>query len=632
MKLKKIVSTLLLVMLLVTSIPVKAEAATYTSKYIGNNIGLGSHFMGGMANAYVMRSGGYYDSAFITKNGTIFERMPNGMHFYDIKVDGSYYINFTSWDTTDGRDYVKYGNIKNGTGPVLLTNNARNPWVTNNGEFDEPVGNEYTLMQHDEGYPFPNYLYNDKGQRVLDIPIDGLIDRGNLWLEAVYNDGYDSIFVNRETWETAEAPSGRYDNAGGIGAKVLKKGTEYNNMDTQYGIYDENGKLVFKCEGYINDLNDFVWEDGYCIVASVDKYDRTVYGIIDTKGKEVIPVTYARIALPENGIIRAAKYGEGGTYFQNDFEWGMMDMDENEIVPFKYGYIGPFKNGIAPYRDLYSRMDGGYIDMEGNEIVSGCYYHTDINMLGEDNVYVDNGSDLPYYDYAHGNNKYCLKDKNGNVLTKRLYSYISPFYEGLAMVYIDTDRILNNQYIYDIGFIDVNGKEVIPCGDFNGPFPRGDGDMKHLVFVEGTTILSKGNASYLVYNPLVTNGISVPKNKATVMVDGELVAVDAYNVNGNNYFKLRDIAMMLDGSEKQFNVVWNQSKKSVEIATGEGYVPVGGELVSDGKARNTAKISTPLVYCDGSLINEYTEYSYLPTECLKAYNIDGNNYFKLRDL
>lgn len=107
---------------------------------------------------------------------------------------------------------------------------------------------------------------------------------------------------------------------------------------------------------------------------------------------------------------------------------------------------------------------------------------------------------------------------------------------------------------------------------------------------------------------------------AKVLVNGKRVSFDAYEINNNNYFKLRDIAKVLSGSEKQFEVSWDGTAKSIAITPNKAYTSVGGEL-SAGKAKQqTAKLSTDTVYINGSAAS------------LTAYNIADNNYFKLRDL
>jgi len=105
-----------------------------------------------------------------------------------------------------------------------------------------------------------------------------------------------------------------------------------------------------------------------------------------------------------------------------------------------------------------------------------------------------------------------------------------------------------------------------------------------------------------------------------VLVNGAATNFDAYNINGNNYFKLRDVAKVVSGSEKQFEVTWDASKNAINLVSGKPYTVVGGELsTGDGKAKS-AVTSSSVIYKDGAEIS------------LAAYNINGNNYFKLRDL
>lgn len=115
--------------------------------------------------------------------------------------------------------------------------------------------------------------------------------------------------------------------------------------------------------------------------------------------------------------------------------------------------------------------------------------------------------------------------------------------------------------------------------------------------------------------------VTAAPTKATVLVNGKSVAFEAYNINGNNYFKLRDIAMALSGSGKQFGVGWDAEKNAINLISSSVYAPVGGELtVSGATASVTAKRTTSNVYLDGKQIN------------LTAYHIEGYNYIKLRDI
>lgn len=107
---------------------------------------------------------------------------------------------------------------------------------------------------------------------------------------------------------------------------------------------------------------------------------------------------------------------------------------------------------------------------------------------------------------------------------------------------------------------------------------------------------------------------------STVLVDGVQVAFDAYNIADNNYFKLRDVAAVVSGTGKQFEVDWDGDLNAINLVSGSGYTTVGGELVQgDGSAKDFVAC-TSTIYLNGEAV------------ALTAYTINGNNYFKLRDL
>ncbi|MDD6484628.1 MAG: leucine-rich repeat protein [Clostridiales bacterium] len=99
-----------------------------------------------------------------------------------------------------------------------------------------------------------------------------------------------------------------------------------------------------------------------------------------------------------------------------------------------------------------------------------------------------------------------------------------------------------------------------------------------------------------------------------IIVNGEEVKCEAYNVMGNNYFKLRDVAMLLSGTEVQFDVTWDDETKTVSILIDTPYTPVGGECELGDMTVKTAYGS-----------NAYIEAAF-------PFNIAGNNYFRIRDL
>lgn len=116
--------------------------------------------------------------------------------------------------------------------------------------------------------------------------------------------------------------------------------------------------------------------------------------------------------------------------------------------------------------------------------------------------------------------------------------------------------------------------------------------------------------------------VSVAPANATVLVNGKQVSFEAYGINGNNYFKLRDLAYALTGSAKQFNV-WAEgtgSALTVRLKQNTAYVPVGGEMKNSGSTATAAYKHVPKAQLEGSALT------------LTTYAINDYNYVKLRDV
>jgi hypothetical protein len=108
-----------------------------------------------------------------------------------------------------------------------------------------------------------------------------------------------------------------------------------------------------------------------------------------------------------------------------------------------------------------------------------------------------------------------------------------------------------------------------------------------------------------------------PSNQA-MTVDGAAVNPDRYNINGSNYFKIRDLAMLLNGTAAQFEIEY--ANGAINILPGRAYTPVGGELGARGTANVPATLSTDKLTLNGAAVT------------LTAYKINGSNYFKIVDV
>ncbi|MDR1571232.1 MAG: PASTA domain-containing protein [Clostridiales Family XIII bacterium] len=109
---------------------------------------------------------------------------------------------------------------------------------------------------------------------------------------------------------------------------------------------------------------------------------------------------------------------------------------------------------------------------------------------------------------------------------------------------------------------------------------------------------------------------NVVPSRQNLTLDGVAADVfNAYNIDGNNYFKLRDVALLLGD---RFSVGY--TKGVITLTTGSVYEPDGSESV--GKAGAFSEI---IPSNDAVFVNGYETG-------FDAYKIDGSNYYKLRDL
>lgn len=109
---------------------------------------------------------------------------------------------------------------------------------------------------------------------------------------------------------------------------------------------------------------------------------------------------------------------------------------------------------------------------------------------------------------------------------------------------------------------------------------------------------------------------------AAVSVNGSKVELDSYCIEGHNYFKVRDLAQVLSGTEKQFEVYWqdNMAGTIITLTSGRAYTPNGSELAAPGTAVKQATPESWSVYLDSKPVS------------IASYIVDGVGYFKLRDL
>lgn len=135
----------------------------------------------------------------------------------------------------------------------------------------------------------------------------------------------------------------------------------------------------------------------------------------------------------------------------------------------------------------------------------------------------------------------------------------------------------------------------------------------------GKYVVFYTNDMYEGITDVLVTGKAAPSS-AKVLVNGTEAAFDAYTIAGNTYFKLRDVAKVVSGTEKQFEVTWDNMKKVINLVSNTAYTETGSELTKGDGTEKSASPNTVEIYKDG----EWATFT--------SFNIGGNTYFKLRDL
>ena len=404
------------------------------------------------------------------------------------------------------------------------------------------------------------------------------------------------------------------------GSMTFASGMQSVAVDGKGAFIDGTGKVVLQTE--YEDVYNF--SEGMAQVTSGG-----LYGFIDETGKTVVPLGYNEAKEFSEGLA-AVRIGDWDTG-----KCGFIDKTGKIVIPFEYEYAESFSEGLA----LVTK-DGksSFIDKTGKTVMS-------FNELCES---FSDGRACVYS--SDGTANYI--DKTGKVVfSVPDCEVVRSFSEGLVQV-VNLD--------YGTRFMDVNGNTVftlpkgIVCQYFNftdGVMPvlSDDDDGAGLIDKTGTYVITpskdyavvepmgpclvieKKDGSYgICKNPGYTapqpekpaapaTAEAMPTNDKLTR-DGEPQDPTVYKIGDSNYFKIRDLAAILNGTGKQFSVGYDSEKQSVTVTTGEAYTMTGTELKGAASSNETAQISNDAIYVNGQKVEA------------EVYKIGGNNYFKLRDL
>ncbi len=300
-----------------------------------------------------------------------------------------------------------------------------------------------------------------------------------------------------------------------------------------------------------------------------------------------------------------------GTAGANGSECGLYCVSQDvsgDIIYDTYSYLSCFfTQGSRVENAIYAREDNGsrgcdvYLDASSSWTLTGDSLVRDLYTGGA----AITGSDGKAVSitapdgtvYAQGDSA-CTLTVTGTYSTEdhSAQSYMPAI--GTAEAYTFDPEALAEEYF---------------SSDFNPAEVNADSYTEPVLAEAGTLSPDESYEAGLNSSPTVVISTQA------LTVDGKAADTAAYNCDGANYFKLRDLASLLNGTDAQFAVSYNAESNAVEILTDAPYQAVGGELTA---LSEPTKI---LISPQSILINGQ------PAD-LDVYSINDNNYFKLRDL
>lgn len=111
---------------------------------------------------------------------------------------------------------------------------------------------------------------------------------------------------------------------------------------------------------------------------------------------------------------------------------------------------------------------------------------------------------------------------------------------------------------------------------------------------------------------------AIGRSNNSLDIDGKYSKVASYNIGGNNYFRLRDLATILAGTDAEFDVGYDDVERLITI---QSETPLSG-------TPSLIQLDSNDIAVPNDMTVMVDDLHVAPT----AYNINGFTYFKLRDI
>jgi hypothetical protein len=236
-----------------------------------------------------------------------------------------------------------------------------------------------------------------------------------------------------------------------------------------FKVIDESGKeTTSKAYSFIGD-----YKEGRALIADTDEDGQYLYGYLNRRGKEVLPLEY----------VAASDFSDGKAVVKNkDGTYSLIGLAGKIIKNYDYAFVGNYGDGLLAFQKSLGGKYG-YIDEQGEVVIEPQFseaqafsqgraivtmsenvkenyglidrlgqfmikphYQTILN-LGASRVAIGKAIEAgkPYV-----GSLYAIADLNGHILTGFLFNGLTKFQEEVASVYNDLSTF----------FIDINGKRM----------------------------------------------------------------------------------------------------------------------------------------------------------------------------
>ncbi len=344
-----------------------------------------------------------------------------------------------------------------------------------------------------------NYrLFDLEGKMVFDTKFTDFILIDNYTVLGSRNNGNKKDVVGTDGKLLFELPinSSISDFIGGRAVVFTPGDTDYWGNETvasKAGVIDTKGKFIIPMAYY--DLNSIYNDKNQVIAYIAEKRvgKKLCMGMIDKNGKTIIPLQYDTLRYINNTLIAAEKNNK----------WGCIDFSGKTIIPFAYEDMPVFKDGIGIVKKAKKY---GVINSKGKVISPAIYDY--ISEFKGGKAVVSKGKKTGVF------------DNTGKILVPINYSWIDIREDGLYLFIQngkygllnqqgkmiakpEWDQILSRKYCNEIGmstvikdkkygYMDATGKLIIPAKYYQD-YVKGELGFD---FYDGIALMADANGKY----------------------------------------------------------------------------------------------------------------------------------------